>query len=320
MSDISIDAKTIELANNIKTLVKEKYDYDIELLYVDHHATTTEFDRMADWVHSSPTDKTETSGVLRSACYQLYNILFKDTYGSIEEQKPYDKTVKWTMLPFVNIGLVNLLRDVSAYDTGREWRNNPEIYKVNRFRERYVALLSYGLGGDGVTGPARLYNNLNKCWFKYLILGLIHPDTPLRDIDKIGDIIKIQEDQIETSRQLAIRNYVQVEGQDIGLAGIYAHANIAIMVLNHGDVISETMEAVCQHQRRNHVNDIVIGIQVPYRTIQLRRGSEKYDLSVLAKDLGGGGHPAASGFRCSTQYLMMLLTTYFNEWDRTNFA
>ena len=226
-------------------------------------------------------------------------------YGEKKESNLYHLTN-------INNAMVRLLKDVSSYDTGREWADIKEIYEKNHYKERHLTVLSYELN----CGAKELCQKMLDYWLEPIWSQKINPNVELIQIPEFKAWITNGESKIKRARENAVKYFVQVKGKAIGLTGEYSNANIALMILRGGENVGEVMDAVGHSLRFEAYPDIIIGLMDFSRTVQLRRGTDTFDLSKLARDWGGGGHAAASGAKVSTQLFLMLLGTYYEAYDK----
>ena len=257
---------------------------DINLLYIDHHASNLENNLRYPWCHVKATDE---QSVPRSACKYLYDYLI-DNYGNIIEDND----------TFKSAVIKNLINDISRYDTWL-WKNDPKT-KPN---ENYATVLINNYG-DIKTVHDLIFENICNDDI----------ENDLCDIPEFATLINIDRDK----RNLYIKKYMKnvvyfTDAINICIADEqYRNTRFAMIILP--EIYSND---IMVNIYLNTDIDIVIGIFPTSRTVSFRRNPNcNIDLGEFAKRYyGGGGHKAASGAKLSTETFMMFLTTYYGTLD-----
>lgn len=279
ITDLAVDSYILDLLDDIA-----KY-FDIELLYVDHHASNLENHKRHLWCHVKSNDANNNP---RSACKYLSDIILNKnlTTEVIHNYNAFDK----------------LITDISRYDTWL-WKTEPA---ENNENWTTILINSYG-------DISEAFTEINH---ELLIKENIVNN--LCDIDKFNTLISINEVKKNQYIKKYLNNTVYDMGYNLGFnKPEYATAFCAMVILpeNFGNDI---MEYIYSNSERNI--DIVIGIYPTSCTLSFRKGyNSKIDLSKFAANYGGGGHAAAAGAKLDTESFIKFLKYYYKLLDnKTN--
>lgn len=275
ITDVSIGEDQLIKLNDIATKM------DINLLYVDHHASSLKNHQIYDWCYIKSTDD---NNIPRSACKYLFDILVNRSLSS-------------NIISNFN-AFYTLINHISRYDTWL-WKTDPD-----ELNENWTQIIIDGLGDIHDA-----YERIKKKVFGgYLMKNLC-------DIDFFNTIISINETKKSNCINKYIKNVVYDTGHNLGFVNTeYASANYALIILpeNFGNDIMEEI-----YNSTDNPVDIVIGIYPSTRTLSFRRSvSCTIDLSRLAAIYGGGGHVTASGAKLGISEFILFLNHYYKLYDQ----
>ena len=267
---------------NANALEEHREKYEIEVVYVDHHASNN-MNQYYPWCHV----QSEEDGIPKSAAYFLREILF----NPIKESVTYHQFKSiW------GFGYDDYIEDISRYDTW-EWKNHPKEIATEYYTN---AIISY----KGVKDAYLLISDtvLNR-----------KEISSLRDDPECNILINLFDEARERAIKNGLATTVYTTGDKLSYPQEYHDCNVALVVLpdvNYNDV----MEAIYKQEDRKV--DIVMGMFPKTKTISFRGNNPEIDLSKLAKEVySGGGHKYAAGAKVNTTVFINALTIYYNLLD-----
>jgi oligoribonuclease NrnB/cAMP/cGMP phosphodiesterase (DHH superfamily) len=185
--------------------------------------------------------------------------------------------------------LCYVIERISAYDTW-EWKNNPYKYVIPdivkdrnlKIEEDFTTVLIQMLGIESV------YEIFKKRAYSapYHISILIEPDKLYGD--ELTSLYFAKKRKDKEDVDMAIKNVRVIKN-----CSEFNNLNIAIFIQDRGNPSIIGNKIVTDYP----YVDLVVILFINSKTISLRSDESKIDCSVIAKERGGGGHPAASGFK-----------------------
>jgi len=270
ISDISISKETVS-----KVMEFLENHHHVTLRNYDHHNTNPNKDE--EWCFV----REEVGGHKISACKIMFNI-----FNMVYKVSPID------MRRFESyVSLLYIVERISAYDTW-EWKNNPYKYVVPdindteiKIEEDFTTVLIQMLG---IESTYELFKNRAYTNIPYETKGLMDPvELYGKELTSLY-FAKKRKDKEDVDN--ALKNVRVIRNCDE-----FNNLNIAIFIQDRGNPSIIGNRIVTEYPDI----DLVVILFINSKTISLRSDESKVDCSTIAKERGGGGHPAAAGFKAT---------------------
>lgn len=274
ISDISLDDETCERLNTFCV------DNNIPVIGFDHHITNKLNDKYSWFKVSTNLQLVNKNGYTMREYLSAAKIMY-NYYNELKSHMRVSSKFEY------------LIDMISRYDTWT-WKNYPLIdYYKNKYYDGYdedvIAEISRFLGID------KTYNVLLSHYKKMFVTHILPNNFKFL----YYTLLNKRDKSIECNmKYVKLVNNFDNSGKTVA---IYVSSN-------------DFSNAIANHVYSNYPDiDYVTILYVESNRIGFRSAEDKDDVSVLAKQYNGGGHPHASGATVSDDVMLNLLHMYYKS-------